>query len=279
MALSLNATLPSWLIISPPGRLEYKFLVSIEQLNELRAAIKPYVCLDHFCEKQPEQQYTVRSIYYDNRRFDCYYEKFDGFPFKKKLRIRGYNEESDDNTIFLEIKYKNGDFIGKHRAGVKWCELASVFDTRTKNTSADALARFLFHYYRRSMLPTALIAYEREAFFSRFDPRLRITIDKNVRSRLYPTLASLYVERSMKFVLPEYFVFEVKFYGTLPRWLQWLMTKFDLERLAVSKYALGIERHPMAKKFLLGIGHQFEILPIGSVPVKKNHNTDKEKRL
>lgn len=244
----------------------------------MRKAMKPYVCLDSFCEKQPEHQYTVRSVYYDNRRFDCYYEKFDGFQFKKKLRIRGYNEENRENTVFLEIKYKNGDFIGKHRAPVKWQQIKDVFATDKGPTTPnvivrpspsdiareakqslslgdDALLRFMFHYYRRKMLPVAIIVYEREAFYSRFDSRLRLTIDKNVRSRLYPSLDSLYIDRGMKFVMPEQFVFEVKFYGALPRWVQWLLTRFDLERLAVSKYALGIEAHRLPKKFLLGIGH------------------------
>ncbi|MEO0071003.1 MAG: polyphosphate polymerase domain-containing protein [candidate division WOR-3 bacterium] len=264
MPLSPNALILSRFAITP-GRLEYKFLVPVEQLNEMRKAMKPYVCLDSFCEKQPNHQYTVRSIYYDNRRFDCYYEKFDGFQFKKKLRIRGYNEEDRENTAFLEIKYKNGDFIGKHRAPVKWHQIKDVFASYIRTTPLpllppesspdDALLRFMFHYYRRKMLPVAIIVYEREAFYSRFDSRLRLTIDKNVRSRLYPALDSLYIDRGMKFVMPEQFVFEVKFYGALPRWVQWLLTRFDLQRLAVSKYALGIEAHRMPKKFLLGIGH------------------------
>ncbi|MEO0068407.1 MAG: polyphosphate polymerase domain-containing protein [candidate division WOR-3 bacterium] len=253
-------------IVMPQGRLEYKFLVPIEQIEGLRRALLPYVRLDAFCEQKPNKEYTVRSVYYDNRRFDCYYEKFDGFQFKKKLRIRGYDEEAADNTVFFEIKFKNGDFIGKHRAGVKWTELDRVFrnpnlDLNLSLQALDALKRFLFHYHRKRMVPVVLVAYEREAFFSRFDPRLRLTFDKNVRSRLYPQLKELYLDRAMKFVMPSQFVFEIKFYGTLPRWLQRVMTQFDLERLAVSKYALGIEAYPEEKKFLLGIGHTVEALP------------------
>ncbi|MEO0108720.1 MAG: hypothetical protein ABIK62_06075, partial [candidate division WOR-3 bacterium] len=82
--------------------------------------------------------------------------------------------------------------------------------------------------------------------------------DKNVRSRLYPRLATLYSDRDARFVIPGYFIFEVKFYMFLPRWIPMLVQAFDLQRQALSKYALGIEAHAVAKKMLLGIGHTVE---------------------
>ena len=59
-------------------------------------------------------------------------------------------------------------------------------------------------------------AYEREAFFGRCETILRFTLDRNSRSRLYPSLESLYVDRDAKFVMPDNFVFEVKFFLRLP---------------------------------------------------------------
>ncbi|MEO0073952.1 MAG: polyphosphate polymerase domain-containing protein, partial [candidate division WOR-3 bacterium] len=174
------------------GRLEYKYLVPLSLIDRLRAAMMPYVCYDSFCLSRPQRQYTVRSVYYDNRRFDCYYEKFDGFRLKKKLRIRGYNRPEPDSVVFLEIKQKQEDFISKSRAPVRWDHLERVFASYGKTAPlpfepgtavADAASRFLYNYYRRRMLPAVLIAYEREAFHSRFDPTLRLTFDKNVRSR------------------------------------------------------------------------------------------------
>lgn len=261
-------------------RLEYKFLASVELIPALRAALKPYVCLDRFCSLRPDKQYTVRSIYYDTRRFHCYQEKFDGFRDKRKLRIRGYDSPQPDSPVFLEIKYKHGDFIGKHRAPLRRDQLQAVFADYVSGRSApgsgqfsgqtalpfaagtreaDAAARFLYNYYRRRMLPVVLVAYEREAFYSRFDSTLRLTFDKNVRSRMYPSLDSLYQDRDAEFAMPRQFVFEVKFYdGCLPYWVRSIMARFDLERLAVSKYALGIDCQRIEKKFLRGVGHTVE---------------------
>ena len=254
----------------PPGagRLEYKFVVPKSQTDELREALKPWVFHDAFCAASAEKQYTVRSIYYDNRRFRCYDEKFDGFRLKKKLRIRGYNTEHPDNTVFLEIKRKQEDFIAKSRAPVRWSRIREVFPGYGVGTSAlplepgtleaEAAGRFLYNYYRRRMLPVVLVAYEREAFLGRFDPMLRLTFDKNVRSRLYPELGSLYSERDTRFLIPGYFIFEVKFYLNLPFWVGDIARRFDLQRQAFSKYATGIDIHCVEQKHLRGVGHTVE---------------------
>lgn len=250
------------------GRLEYKHLVPIQQVAALRAAIMPYVRLDPFAAKMPNHEYTVRSIYYDNRRFTCYWEKFDGYRLKKKLRIRGYNRPGPDSMVFFEIKRRNEDFISKSRAPVRWDQLPAVFGGYGRNEEpwpfepgtppAEAAGRFMYNYYRRRMLPVVLVAYEREAFFGRFDPALRLTFDKNVRSRLYPALDSLYDDRDARFLTPKYFVFEVKFYMVLPRWIRQLALEFGIERQAFSKYATGIDVHELDRKLLRGVGHTIE---------------------
>lgn len=251
----------------PAGRLEYKYLVPLCLIDELRAAMMPYVCYDAFCRDRPQRQYTVRSIYYDNRRFDCYYEKFDGFRLKKKLRIRGYNTPQPDSIVFLEIKRKQEDFISKSRAPVRWQQVGKLFGGYDSSgllpfepgsAAAEAASRFFYNYHRRRMLATVLIAYEREAFFGRFDPMLRLTFDKNVRSRMYPQLGALFEDREMKFVMPESFVFELKFYMRLPLWVRDLIRRFELQRLAISKYAMGIDVQRLEKKFIRGVGHRVE---------------------
>jgi hypothetical protein len=256
----------------PPGRLEYKHMVPNRMIDDLRRAMKPYVVLDAFSEKQPDKQYTVRSIYYDNRRMSCYWEKFDGYRLKKKFRIRGYNKPQPDSTVFLEIKRREEDFISKSRAPVRWDQLEAVFGGYGPNNrtwpfaagtpQAEAAGRFLYNYYRRRLAPAALIAYEREAFFGRFDPRLRLTFDKNVRSRLNPPLSSLYEDRDAQFLIPDHFIFEVKFYQFLPRWVRNLIRELHLQRMAFSKYAAGIEIHRIEKKLLRGVGHTVEF-PLG----------------
>lgn len=261
----------------PPGvetfaktarRLEYKHVVPVSRLDELRRALRPWMELDRFSSGRPGNQYTVRSIYYDTRRLACYEEKVEGYRTKRKLRIRGYNEPDPDGTVFLEIKRKNEDYIDKSRAPLRWRDMEAVFagygpvenafPFRPGSPGDVAAKRFLYHYNRRRMLPAVLVTYEREAFFGRFDSTLRITFDKNVRSRLYPSLASLYEDRGSVFLTPGHFVFEVKFHRGLPRWLPALVTRLGISRSAFSKFALGIDRQRVERKTWRGVAHTVE---------------------
>jgi hypothetical protein len=271
----------------PPGvevfaktarRLEYKFIVPKSHAGELRRVLQPWVRLDKHSEKRPGHRYTVRSIYYDNRRFACYEEKVEGFPLKKKFRIRGYNEPEADAPLFLEIKRKYDDYIDKSRARFSWRDIDRIFNGygpsrpnpvfRPGTADADAAARFLYNYYRRRLLPAVLVTYEREAYQGRFDPTLRITFDSNVRTRLFPRLETLYDDRATRFLMPGHFVLEVKFHRGLPRWVSSILTDFDLTRLACSKYALGIDCWRVEKKLLRGVGHTVEF-PEDRAPLER----------
>ena len=259
-------------------RLEYKFIVPKSHEDDIRRALRPWVELDKYSARMADHQYTVRSIYYDNRRFSSYVEKVEGFALKKKFRIRGYDLPTPDATLFLEIKRKYCDFIDKSRAPFRWQDIGRVFNgygpARGEpvfgpgTRAARAAARFLYNYYRRRLLPTVLVTYERQAYQGRFDPTLRITFDKNIRTRLFPRLDSLFDDRATAFLLPGMFVLEVKFHRGLPRWVRSLLTRFDLTRLAYSKYALGIDRWRVEKKLLRGVGHTVEF-PEDPVPLER----------
>ncbi len=73
---------------------EFKYIVPVSRMDQLREAIRPYVELDPYADMMENHEYTVRSVYFDTSRFDYYYEKIDGYKIRKKIRIRGYNEQN-----------------------------------------------------------------------------------------------------------------------------------------------------------------------------------------
>ena len=117
-------------------RLEYKFLVNINDLERLREKLEPFVDLDPFVKEGIVNEYTVRSIYFDSSNFNFYHEKIDGIKIRKKLRIRSYDNKSDNNLVFLEIKNKYDNFIGKNRAPILYHDLAKLLDTKSIETYA-----------------------------------------------------------------------------------------------------------------------------------------------
>ena len=94
-------------------RYEFKYLVPFSMLDKLRNALMPYLEYDKFADIRPNKEYVVRSVYFDNPYLDAYYEKLDGIKVRKKLRIRVYNEFSEDSLAFLEIKRKQDQFVFK----------------------------------------------------------------------------------------------------------------------------------------------------------------------
>jgi len=109
-------------------RLEYKYLISNSILPHIRHDLLPYVNYDKHLQNG-NQDYTVRSIYFDNRKLDYYYEKIEGLKVRKKLRIRGYNFVEGKNLIFLEIKKKYDNFIYKNRSPLLFEDLNQLFET------------------------------------------------------------------------------------------------------------------------------------------------------
>ena len=54
-------------------------MVSIDQINDLRSAILPFVDVDPYATGRKSNEYTVRSVYFVTHQFDFYFEKVDGF--------------------------------------------------------------------------------------------------------------------------------------------------------------------------------------------------------
>lgn len=236
------------------SRYEYKYLVPNYLIDDLRKDIEPYMELDAFAKEQPNNEYTVRSVYYDTPKFSCYEEKLDGLKVRNKYRIRGYNEKSDENVTFLEIKHKNTNCISKSRAPIYFENVTKSLYTNNVheytlsfNENSDKkkdAQKFLYYYNLKNLVPAVLVIYDREPFFSKFDSSdLRLTLDKNLRSIIYPDLEELYIEDGAIPTMVNYFIFEVKFYGTLPDWIRALISKYNLIRESLSKYTMTLESH------------------------------------
>ncbi|MFH1515138.1 MAG: polyphosphate polymerase domain-containing protein [bacterium] len=256
------------------NRLEYKYLVSSELLNPIRTDILPYVEVDPFAQKRYAKEYIVRSVYCDTPRFDCYWEKIEGLKVRKKFRIRGYDHPEKNSVVFLEIKSKYENFITKSRAPLLWEHLQNVLAAHDLDKYIISFSgngeekidarRFLYNYYRRTLRPTVLIIYEREAFFSKFNPSLRLSFDKNLRSTLFPSMDMLYREEQVKLAMRKYFILEVKFYTGLPAWVQSIIKRYQLSRMALSKYTICLDSHQTPGKFSrrdLPLLSQFQFVP------------------
>jgi hypothetical protein len=236
-------------------RYEFKYIVSVDMLDELREAIRPYVKLDAYAEGMPNHEYTVRSIYFDSAHFDYYYEKIDGYKIRKKIRIRGYNEQKGNDTVFMEIKRKYKEPMEKSREKLAFDVMKRLVAGEGSKSYGDVpddhgvngAGKFLYHVFRNNLKPVVLVIYEREAFIDRFKPDIRLTFDKNLRSIAYPTMDDLYSEENVAYANKGNFVFEVKFNDHFPGWLRPIAGQFGLLRQSASKYVFCIDSHHLTE--------------------------------
>lgn len=232
-------------------RSEIKYLVPDTKINELRNAIAPLVRIDKHGTDYINTGYTVRSIYLDTPKFLYYKEKIDGLKNRKKLRVRAYNLQKSNGVVFLEIKRKIESRIAKSRSTTSFENLNHIFNREQAahlNTLVKAGEKnlsvtnsFLFHVYQSNLQCVNLVVYEREAFEGKINPTLRITFDKNLRSKLTSELSGLYSEQNMTAILPGHFILEIKYNHAFPSWLTPILSKFRLQKEALSKYCMSLE--------------------------------------
>ena len=232
-------------------RSEFKYIVPENKMDRIRQMILPYVDVDKFAQGKTNNQYTVRSIYFDTPKFDYYFEKIDGIKNRKKLRIRGYNEENIDNTVFLEIKRKYEMPIVKFRAPVTYGNALDIFEKGGINghiipsnkfpKAVESAQRFLYHVYSSKLRPVVLVIYEREPYLYKFDKTVRVTFDKNLRGKGYPSLTELYCEDNINRSLHNHFILEIKFNKHFPGWMNNVIAVNGLKRQAASKYCICLD--------------------------------------
>lgn len=236
-------------------RYERKYLVPNAQLDALRNAITSYLRPDVFAKNQKKEypEYTVRSIYFDSPSLDAIDEKITGVKTRKKLRVRGYDQFVGDNMVFLEVKRKQGNRITKNRSLVPFLHLKDILtfgldskleESLQNRNQLDDANRFLFLLKKNNQSPVNLIVYDREAYHGKFNDEVRVTLDKNIRSKIFPSPDDLFDNDDLNYVWENHFILEVKyFFPPMPGWMKLIIEEFKLEASALSKYTEGYLCH------------------------------------
>ena len=217
-----------------PLRHELKYHITPAELTVLRGVLAPVMQLDP--NGNENNEYHIRSLYFDTINDDALEEKIAGVGNRKKYRIRIYN--FSDRVIKLECKSKYGDLISKQSVSIPR-ELAEQLIAGDPDGLQRMRHPLLHDVYRemrtRLLRPAVIVDYVREAYIHQAE-EVRITFDKQVRTGLYSV--DMFNPQ-----IPTYPVFddpveilEVKFDEFLPSYLQSILSGITAQRSAVSKY-------------------------------------------
>jgi hypothetical protein len=222
------------------NRFEIKYLVHYEQAERLRALIAPFV------EPDPHNgsrgYYRVRSVYYDSPDFRCFRDKLDGVKFRRKLRIRQYDDDND--TAFLEIKQRNDQSVSKRRTEGTPYGLREKMECNSsqlpESSVGGVVGEALFLVQTLQMRPRIIVGYNREAYLGKHEPGLRITLDRNLACRRYSDGAAYHARLERRFIPPHMLVLEVKFNDRVPAWACSCLNGMSLQARRISKYCSSV---------------------------------------
>lgn len=227
-------------------RFEFKYFLPRSSARPLIAELRPHMSRDTFAQT-PDGSYRVNSLYFDTPDFDCYWDKEAGVADRKKLRLRYYGETlHPESDVFVEIKRKQNELVIKDRLSVRANETAptvlqrrlqALHQTQPANEFNHELSWFM---RRNSLRPKLFISYIRTALLAKRNKEFRVTVDHDIIAREQFALDH-HPHRAAN-IYPGGVVLEVKYQNILPAWFHRILQKFELERLAFSKYGNSV-RH------------------------------------
>ncbi|MBQ7825666.1 MAG: polyphosphate polymerase domain-containing protein [Clostridia bacterium] len=217
-----------------PLRHELKYHITPAELSVLRSVLTPVMQLDP--NGNENNEYHIRSLYFDTINDDALEEKIAGVGNRKKYRMRIYN--FSDKVIKLECKSKYGDLISKQSVSIPrdLAEQLIAGDPDGLQRMRHPLLHDVYREMRTRLLrPVVIVDYIREAYIHPAQD-VRITFDKQLRTGMYSS-------DMFNPMLPTFPVFddpveilEVKFNEFLPTYIQSIISGVTAQRSAVSKY-------------------------------------------
>lgn len=217
-------------------RVEKKYQLVPAQKEALLALIRGHLVPD------VHGRNTICSLYLDTPDHLIIRNSINAVAYKEKLRLRSYGTPGMDDHVFLEIKKKYKGVVYKRREVMTLREAMAYIDHGEKPCDTQIMREidYAMHFYR-SPKPSMLIAYEREAYFDKDDPNLRITFDTNVRAR--DTECQFEKGSQGERLLPEdVFLMEIKTTGAMPVWLARALSECGILPTRFSKYGTAYLR-------------------------------------
>ena len=176
-------------------------------------------------------------MYFDDINSNSYYEKLDGVLYRKKFRIRTYND--DDSFIRLEKKMKHNNLTSKEQMLISRNIYSKILNGKINEIENPdgLLEEFLNDVKLKGLLPSIIVEYNRVAFIYPVS-EVRITFDSNIKSGLYNY--DLFDDKSPTYRVIENDkqVMEVKYNEVLPLHIASILCTIPSVREAVSKFAI-----------------------------------------
>ena len=168
-------------------RYEKKYVISQQQSEELLLRLGDRIHADAYSMGQAT--YRICNVYFDTDNSDVIRYSLSSPFYKEKLRLRTYGTPENYNAVaFLELKKKVNGLVLKRRATLTLGQAYDFLRTRNRPSGLgyideQVLDEIEYYLDTNDVHPAVYIGYDRAAYYSKDDPTLRITFDRNITTR------------------------------------------------------------------------------------------------
>lgn len=215
-------------------RVEKKYLLDGDTRERLTESIAEHLVPDKYGRS------TISSLYLDTPDFRIIRASIEAklwsHPYKEKLRLRTYGVPTDSTKVYLEIKKKYDGVVYKRRMSLSHAEAVDYIRGGEKPPDSQIMREidYAMNFYG-GIRPTAVVSYERDAFFIRDNPAIRVTFDSGVRYR--SDGLDLTLGNEGKPIVPDGLcIMEIKTDGAMPLWLSHRLDELAIFPASFSKY-------------------------------------------
>ena len=213
-------------------RYEMKYLLTRAQTAELKHAMEGHLALDKFGHS------TIRNLYFDTDTFRLVRRSIEKPMYKEKLRVRSYQQATEDSPVFVELKKKFDGVVYKRRLTLPHREAMDALETGRPMPTEGQIAREIEafrSFYGPTLVPAMALSYEREAFFPVDGVDFRLTLDENIlwRTDCLDLSASCWGTRVID---PRMVLMEIKTPGGIPLWMTRFLSEHRIRQISFSKY-------------------------------------------
>ena len=156
--------------MSVDSRIERKFIIGLTNNDFFEKILKLN------CFHNPYKNRTVNSIYFDTNDYSFLRANIDGISFRKKIRIRWYNNNL--NNFFFEEKVKRNFLVSKKIKKINFPLGGKTFEDNLNKYFNSEINNNLINSNYKIVLKTN---YKRSYWLSN-DKKIRATIDTNLKT-------------------------------------------------------------------------------------------------
>ena len=210
-------------------RKEIKYVISKKEYEDIKDKMGKILSKDTYTFDN--EKYSIKTIYFDNIYDQLLNENINGDIYRKKFRIRIYN--NDLSNIFLEKKERLGEHIFKEREKISLDDVEKICSGKIGKIKLDTkLKKELYVETKLKFLkPVIVIEYDRVAFENK-KVGFRLTLDSKIfETRDVKSFKEKFRKKDNVYVL------EVKYKEIIPKVVSDLI-KVATQRQGYSKYKM-----------------------------------------